>query len=119
MTDMVFLMLIFFTLTSSVVEMPNALTVALPQASQEGGTSTGHTVVTVTESGKILVGQDEVPASKLADRLKLEIKKDRLAIRSDRRAALEQVVNVWDAARIAGFKEVSVATEPKKEKKQS
>ena len=119
MTDIVFLLVIFFTLTSSFVEIPNALSVTLPQSSQAGSVNSAYAVVTITDGGKLLIGQDEVPVSKLADRLKLEIKKDRLAIRGDRRASLGLVVSVWDAARQAGFKEVSVATELKKEKKQS
>ena len=65
------------------------------------------------------VNNEIIAMDQLADRLRQPGKKERLSIWGDRRADLGTVVDVWDASRLAGFREVNIATEPRKEKNAS
>lgn len=60
MTDVIFLLLIFFLVTSTII-VPNAIKVALPQASQQPATEQISARVVVTPEGKLYVGLGKSP----------------------------------------------------------
>lgn len=115
--DVVFQLIIFFMLTTPFIKSTNALAVALPKAMSSGGDVVSDAVVTVTADNQIWMGEDRVQKPELASKLSDVVRKSRLTINGDRRARLGAVVDVWDAARLAGFAEVNVATQPQKEER--
>jgi len=88
LVDVVFLLLIFFMLTASFVETPQALTVALPKTVTAQESSSGDLVVTVTEDDTIWVGEQIVAKEHLVGTLSKAIKKKHLSVKGDRGARL-------------------------------
>jgi biopolymer transport protein ExbD len=76
LTDIIFLLLIFFMLTSSLVS-PNSINLKLPSTSQSKATST-HTPLTikVTESSQYSLNGLVMPFEKVATSLDAAIKRD-------------------------------------------
>lgn len=64
MTDVIFLLLIFFLVTSTVI-VPNAIKVSLPQASAQPSSEVPSVRIVVTESGALYLGLDKAPELEL------------------------------------------------------
>ena len=99
MTDIVFLLLIFFMLTSSLVTV-SAIDVLLPKA---GGKTENNTSITVSISSDALFYIDKTNVTE--SELEIEIlksvgedKKKTIIIRGDKEAAYENVMKVIDIA---------------------
>ena len=103
LTDIIFLLLIFFMLTSSAV-IPNALNLRLPgKSSSQKELETKPYVVTISEEGKYFVNQKRVSIEilesglvKLKDRSRG--RKVSIIISPDAEVANEKVVAVMDIA---------------------
>lgn len=99
MTDIVFLLLIFFMLTSTLVTV-SAIDVLLPKA---GGKTENSKSVAVTITGKSLfyIDKTKVSASKLESEILRKIgtdKKKTIVIRGDQDAPYKNVMKVIDIA---------------------
>ena len=99
MTDIVFLLLIFFMLASTLVTV-NAIDVLLPKA---GGKTENKGVVSVsiTSDGTYYVEADEVEFNQLENVLLNKFSKDTsgtLVIRGDEESAYKSIMNVIDIA---------------------
>ena len=108
--DVIFLLLIFFMLTSGFILQPG-IKVNLP------GAVTGKTVpknnieVLITNKDQVHVNNKMVTTSELASRLRIAAKSDTpVLIRSDKFASMGKVVDVWDMCREAGISNVNIAT---------
>ncbi len=116
MTDIVFLLLIFFLITSNVTQ--NALDVKLPEA--KGNDNQKETVVvTITNEGKYFVGEDEFLAENLEGGIvsKLREKQDStFIIYADKDSKLENTIFVMSLANRNKYK-VVIATDPQNEQK--
>ncbi len=113
LTDIVMLLLIFFLLTSQFV-IQTGVKVKLPGAVNNEQTVPSRIVVSITEFGKIYVGQDEVTMDALA--LKLESIKQNAAeenviIRADKATNIDLVIKVIDAAKGVGIDKFTIETE--------
>lgn len=113
LTDIVMLLLIFFLLTSQFV-IQTGVKVKLPGAVNNEQTVPSRIVVSITETGKIYVGKDEVTLDALA--LKLESIKQTAAeenviIRADRATNIEMVIKIIDAAKGIGIEKFTIETE--------
>ncbi len=99
MTDIVFLLLIFFMLTSTLVTV-NAIDVLLPKAG--GKTENKGTVaVTITKSSKYYLDSKEVSASNLEKALMKQFSKEKsrtLVIRGDQEVSYKKIMYVIDIA---------------------
>lgn len=114
--DVVFLLLIFFMLTSSFVSQPG-IKVHLPKAITGEMLSKNVTVITITQGNKIFLDNKRVDFKNLKDELK-EITKDKenaLLIKADAGAFLGHVVKVWDLCRELGISQVNIATTTEKQ----
>lgn len=107
MTDIVFLLLIFFMLTSTLVS-PNALNLLLPSSSSQ--TNTPQTVsVSITKELEYYIDQDKVEFAFLEPLL---IKKmgnnpnNSIVLHMDKSIAVEEAVKVMDIANRNKFKMV-------------
>lgn len=111
--DVVFLLLIFFMLTSHFMR-EEAIPLALPTA-ESGAPLTDDTLQIVLDAqGHILLGGDIIGPDALEGRLCQELQGrsiKKIRIRGDRGASLGITVNVLDAARKAGAEGVDIVTQ--------
>ncbi len=108
--DMVFLLLIFFLLTSNFIVQPG-IKVNLPKvATSEIIQAENIEVVVSAENVTYLNGK--VVTSKDLKLLIVQVakRKQTILIKADRRASLGRVVEVWDLCRDLGVSQVNIAT---------
>ena len=111
--DIVFLLLIFFMLTSSFLFQPG-IKINLPKAVTSEVLHEQNVVVTVTSENLIYLDNKPVTAAQLNKKLINDVAplKKPIMIKADRRASLGRVVEVWDICRAAGIAQVNIATNP-------
>jgi biopolymer transport protein ExbD len=113
MTDIVFLLLIFFMLTSTLVS-PNALKLLLPNSKAK--TLEKQTIsVSITKEIDFFVNEDKVIESNLENQLKLLLEDDMepaIILHTDKSVDIEHVVKVMDIAYRNKYK-IVLATKPK------
>ncbi|HAM10476.1 MAG: biopolymer transporter ExbD [Bacteroidetes bacterium GWE2_41_25] len=113
MTDVVFNLLIFFMLTSTLVH-PSALKLLLPKGSNQTSAKP-LTTVSVTNDLKYYVELQPVPLEQLEDVLKQKLgnKPDTyISLHADKSVPFENVVNVLNIAQKNNYKLI-IATSPK------
>ncbi|WP_176761192.1 ExbD/TolR family protein [Desulforhopalus singaporensis] len=111
--DIVFLLLIYFLLTSNYLTA-EAIPVELPRAGSSALSSAGLSVVTIDDRGEVLFGGQSVSDQELFFQLERKMKNGQersLLVRADRDVPLARVVAVLDVARRSGAKQLSLATE--------
>ena len=117
MTDIVFLLLIFFMLTSTLV-VPNALKLLLPQSNNQTSANP-ITSVSITKDIKFYLDNTEIPIANLEKELQRNLRAYRLkynedptiSLYADRSVPLEHVVKVMNIARKNNYKLI-LATSP-------
>lgn len=113
MTDLVFLLLIFFMITSTMVS-PNALKLLLPSSSSK--TLAPQTIsVSITKDLEYYINEDKVQFDFLEPLLKKELagqENASIILHVDKNIPIEEAVKVMDIAYRNGFKMV-LATNPK------
>ena len=113
MTDIVFLLLIFFMLTSTLVS-PNALKLHLPNSKAK--TLEKQTIsVSITKEIDFFVNEDKVIENNLENQLKLLLENDMepaIILHTDKSVDIEHVVKVMDIAYRNKYK-IVLATKPK------
>ena len=109
MSDLVFLLLIFFMLTSTLVA-PNAIKLLLP--SSKSKTMSKQTItVYVDERNNYFVGEKAVTETGLQDEIQIALGSEvegTVVIRSDKTVAVQYIVNIIDAVN-----EINKATDNK------
>jgi biopolymer transport protein ExbD len=112
MTDLVFLLLIFFMLTSNFVT-PSGMPVNLPTTNKETPMQTVKTTVTITEDLRYFVNNKESSADAVEYDLKTLMKGDEnvIVLHVDKSVPTEYFVKVASIANALGAK-VSLATKP-------
>lgn len=108
--DVVFLLLIFFMLTSSYIFQPG-IKINLPKAVTSEVIQEKNLVVTVNAKNEIYLNNRAVSLKELKKNLKEAADKNRpLLIKADRQASLGRVVEIWDFCREVGLTQVNIAT---------
>ncbi len=115
--DVVFLLLIFFLVTSEFEEEERRLDIVLPEATS-AVPMTGQTselVVDIDRDGKIYMGGQELDIPELERILSASVANNptnqTAVIRADKSASFQPVVNVMDACNRTGISEYSVTTQ--------
>jgi biopolymer transport protein ExbD len=111
--DMVFLLLIYFLLTTNFM-VDQGIMVKLPKAEAAAPWTEEVITVTVNKAGIFFVGSKEVTESDLLERLKELIsgRPDKLVVvQADRTVVLDQAVKALNLAKEAGADRLSLATE--------
>lgn len=112
MTDIVFLLLIFFMVTSTLIN-PNALKLLLPKSTNQ---TSAKAITTVSIDSKLnfYIEKTRVPfselESKLQDKLSSE-KEPTISLHGDKSVPLEQIVKVMNIAKNNKYKLI-LATSP-------
>ncbi|MGP1362630.1 MAG: ExbD/TolR family protein [Bacteroides sp.] len=112
MTDIVFLLLVFFMVTSTLVS-PNALKLLLPQSNSQTAAKP-VTTISITSELQYYVEQTAVPFDILEPYLQQRLKGDEeptISLHADRSVPVEEVVKVMNIAKDNHFKLI-LATSP-------
>ncbi len=119
MVDMLFLILLFFLVTSSFIEQPN-IKLELPSTKYASTSKIEERVLTISQDGKLFFQNEPVERKNLVTVLKNAFSKhdDRtLVLRADKNVPYGVVVDVMDAAKGAGLKRVVAPTVLEADKK--
>ncbi len=112
MTDVVFLLLIFFMLTSPVIT-PEALDLILPKA--KGKTTTKQTLsVSITKDLQVYINDERISNSALEGTLKSRLAGEEnptIILRAEEGVPIEKAVNVMDIANRNNYK-IVLAVKP-------
>jgi biopolymer transport protein ExbD len=116
LVDMVFLLLIFFMLSTTFIVTPG-IKVNLPRSSAEKVTQEKKEVqVVITEDNKVFVDRMLVDVAELERRLVGVGQQDPqtlIIIKADAKALHGKVVEVMDIAKQSGLDRLAIATQPK------
>jgi len=108
--DIVFQLLIFFMLTSSFVIQPG-IKVNLPKAVTSEIVKYENIEIMVTSENVTYFNGNVVTSQELKKLLKQAAARNQsILIKSDRRASLGRVVEIWDMARDLGIAQINIAT---------
>ena len=113
MLDVVFIMLIFFIVTASFVKEAG-IDVNRPDAATAERKERGNILVAISETGQIWINKRQVdPRAVRAniERMHAENPQGAVVIQADENSKNGLLVQVMDAARLAGVSEVSIAAE--------
>ena len=113
MLDVVFIMLIFFIVTASFVKEAG-IDVTRPPAATAERKERGNILVAITENDQIWMDRRQVDPRALRaniERLHAENPQGSVVIQADIKSKNGLLVQVMDAARLAGVKSVSLAAE--------
>lgn len=115
--DMVFLLLVFFLLTSSFV-LQEGIKIDLPSAKSSEIQQEKEIVISITKDNEIYLNQRQVDLETLSQGLVEIIKEDPnkpVVIRADKGIILEMAVKVLDIVRLSGTKRIVISTKIEKE----
>ena len=108
--DCVFLLLIFFLLTSNFIFQPG-IKINLPKAVTSEVVQENTVVITLTSDNRFYLNEAPITFVELQNTLKgLSAKNKPILIKADRLVALGKVVSLWDFCRDIGITQVNIAT---------
>ncbi len=113
MLDVVFIMLIFFIVTASFVKEAG-IDISRPPAATAERKERGNILVAITENDQIWIDRRQVDPRALRaniERLHAENPQGSVVIQADKQSKNGLLVQVMDAARLAGVTNVSLAAE--------
>ena len=115
MADVLFNLLIFFLLATTIAQVEREMKIALPAAASSAPISAAlrEIVVNVENDGQITVGGRIVQADELRSTVADAVKQNseqKVTVRGDRRTAYENVVRVLDLCKSSGIQEPYIDT---------
>ena len=113
MIDMVFLLLIFFMLTSNFVLQPG-IRVSLPKAITSEVISSENLVITLTGQDLLFLNDQPITVGDLMPKVRQATEEDKtVLLKADTGASLGRVVELWDLCRESGVPQINIATNRK------
>lgn len=113
LTDIVFLLLVFFLLTSQFV-IQTGVKVKLPASKMNEQSMPTKLIVSITEENDVYVGSEQTDLNSIAiklDKLRESITDNNLVIRADKSVDIDLVIQVIDAAKAVGIDRFTIETE--------
>jgi biopolymer transport protein ExbD len=105
-----FLLFVFFMFTSSFIFQPG-IKVNLPKAVTSEVIQEEKMVLIITGDDKTFLNDREITREELASSLRMIAKgKTPLLIKSDSKASLGKIVEIWDMCRREGVSQINIAT---------
>ncbi len=114
MLDVVFIMLIFFVVTTSFVKEAG-VEVNRPNASTTQRQESANILIAIRPNGEVWVDGRAVDVRAVranVERLRAEFPESDVVIQGDRQAQIGLLVRVMDQVRLAGITNVAIAAEP-------
>ena len=112
MTDIVFLMLIFFMLATTYADPERALGLELPGAQSGAEPPEREIVINVLEDGRFVLAGETLGPQELRARLAGAAPETPVTIRGHRLARHEAIVRAMDACALSGLTNLSIGTVP-------
>lgn len=112
MVDMLFLILLFFLVTSSFIEQPN-IRLELPSTKYASTSKIEERTLTISQDGKLFYQNKPVERKDLIAILKDAFSRQddkTLVLRADKNVPYGVVVDVMDAAKVAGLRRIVAPT---------
>ncbi len=112
LVDVLFLLLIFFMVTSAFVEQPN-IKLELPATRHSEVSKIDRAVLTIARDGQLFLQDKPVDKQNLEKELRriiLDTGDEVLVLKADKMVSYGEVVDVMDDAKGAGFKKVVAPT---------
>jgi len=109
LVNCVFLLLIFFLLTSNFISQPG-IKINLPKVVTSEVVQNNTIVVTITYDNRFYLNEAPVTLMELKSKLEKASNAEPVLIKADRDVTLGKVVNIWDFCRDIGMKQVNIAT---------
>lgn len=106
--SVIFLLFMFFMFTLSLV-MPGGVKIGLPKALSGTTAYAGNLVIVVSAENIVYFNNEVVTMPELKVRLK-KFKDNPVLIKSDKRASLGGLADIWAACRDAGISNITIAT---------
>lgn len=113
MLDIVFIMLIFFIVTTSFVK-ESGVSVSTPQAQTASRQENANIFIAITEQGEIWIDQRPVDSRSvraIVARMHGDNPEGSVIIQSDENAATRVLVEVMDQVRLAGIEKIAIAAD--------
>ncbi|MGQ9560598.1 MAG: ExbD/TolR family protein [Candidatus Oleimicrobiaceae bacterium] len=110
--DVLFLLLIFFMVSSTFLEQPG-MKLDLPASKSFEVEQQKELIVHISQEGQLFLGERPVELDSLKEQLQREMARDRerpLVLKADKAAAHGRVVEVMDVAKQAGVRKIVIAT---------
>lgn len=110
--DMVFILLIFFIVTTVFVE-ETGVSVNKPQASSAQDLEKNSILIAITANGKVVYGGREISPTGVRSTVKRLSQKEKMPviIQADKSVTTELLIKVIDEAKLAGAESVNVSTD--------
>ncbi len=110
LVDVIFQLLIFFMLSSSFT-FQSGINVRLPKAVTSDVIKEENWIITITSENVIFLNEKIMTLKELETALGKNKVADRaFLIKSDRRASVGRIVDVWDLCRKLGIEKINIAT---------
>lgn len=112
LVDVVFLLLLFFMLTSHLMQEP-AIKIKLPEAKTSEAVKDTVKTIFIDRENKIYYLNNQIELKNLADLIRTSLDKDNefIRIKADRNSDVGVLIGVIDEVRIVGVKNYSILTE--------
>jgi len=113
--DIVFLLLVFFMLTSTFM-VPEAIELELPESSSAQVSDITPIVVSVNQTGQLALNGERIELEQLRAAIEPLIKQNAdapITLKSDASTRVQQLLQVMDEIRAAGGTDVALATTQK------
>lgn len=112
--DVIFLLLIFFMLTSSFVSQPG-IKINLPKALTSRIIQSKNLILVIKEDSSLHINERPLDEEEFSSRLKIAVEESMpVLIKADRKASLGRVVEIWDMCRAEGIQKINIATTQKR-----
>jgi len=114
LVDIIFILLIFFMVTSTFLELPG-LKLELPAAASSRPQKVRQLVIVMSADGKIYLNEEPLTLAQLKPKLKTALAQKSteptLIIKADRRVPHGDVVQVMDMAKLYGIQKLIITTQ--------
>lgn len=115
--DMVFLLLIFFLVTTTFHQVEREMQIALPETESSGPISVAlrELIVNVTESGSVVIAGRELTLDELRDVVKQAVEANpgqKVTVRGDRGSSYGSIARVLDVCKASGVSQPFLDTVP-------
>jgi biopolymer transport protein ExbD len=114
--DVMFILLIFFMVTSSFIEQPG-VKLELPESKANEVTQVENIVLFISKEGRVYLNEESVSIDSLSDILEEKlpnVKDNSIVLKADKASEHGLVVEIMDIAKQSGFKKIVIGTQPKR-----
>ena len=115
MIDMIFLLLVFFIVSTMYMSEVKTISLALPMAKYSETLKKSNFTVSLKKDGTLYLEDAPIDLAPLLDRVKEEAKSNTafsVTIRADEEASYKRVIALMDALKGAGVTHLGLATDP-------